>query len=216
MSDLAQRVEEMIRIIEEGQTDPVELRLTKQYRELRSALLDLKLKIDIDEMLNEILGTKIHRVSELARFLSAPDLYAKRIEEMSTRELARMVRFRQPLSHSRFARAHLEEAFARVLRLIDAMSHGVEIEEDIPEIVIPDRLNLETEEAISEAELRRIERLVPSEGSIPLRELVASSDLVEFIRRFLCIVILISEARVAYDPSTKSLSRDMTLLEDNT
>jgi len=207
MSDLAQRVEEMIRIVEEGHTDPVELRLTKQYRDLRNALLNLQLKIDIDEMLNQILGTKIHRVRELARFLSAPDFYARRIEKMSMRELARMVRFRQPLSHSRLTRARLEEAFAKVLRLIDAMSHGVEVEEDIPEIVIPDRLDLETEEAISEAELQRIEQLIPSDGSVPLRELVAVRNLVVFIRRFLCVVILISEGRVHYDPDTRTLSR---------
>ncbi|MHA1944403.1 MAG: hypothetical protein ACW96M_08410, partial [Candidatus Thorarchaeota archaeon] len=64
---LAMRVFEMVHAVRSGEIDPLELRLTEAYKELQNLASKIDSRIDIDEMLNEILSTKVHRVQELAR-----------------------------------------------------------------------------------------------------------------------------------------------------
>ena len=77
MSDsesLAEQVFKMIQAVRSGEIDSLEFRLTDSYKELQKLAASIDHRIDIDEMLNEVLSAKVNRVQELARVLAAPDI----------------------------------------------------------------------------------------------------------------------------------------------
>ena len=81
---LAEKVYEIVQSARSGEIDPLEIRLTEPYRELQELVEKLDSRLDIDEMLNEVLGAKVNRVQELARVLASPEVYVARLKGKST------------------------------------------------------------------------------------------------------------------------------------
>ena len=89
---LAESVFNMVQAVRTGEIDPLELRLTQAYKDLQELAAKIDSRIDIDEMLNEILSAKVNRVQELARILAAPEIYVNRLKGLSMRNLAKMAK----------------------------------------------------------------------------------------------------------------------------
>ncbi|TFF84777.1 hypothetical protein EU524_00230, partial [Candidatus Thorarchaeota archaeon] len=142
---LAERVLEVAEAIREGSLDPLEFRLTDAYQDLRDMAAGIDSRLDIDEMLNEILRLKVNRVEELARILASPEIYVKRIKGVPVRRLAKMMQLKQPVTFSHLEKEDLDESFTRIGKLLEAMAREPE-EESIPKMsAIPNGYSIETE-----------------------------------------------------------------------
>ena len=133
---LAESVFNMVQAVRTGEIDPLELRLTQAYKDLQELAAKIDSRIDIDEMLNEILSAKVNRVQELARILAAPEIYVNRLKGLSMRNLAKLVTLKQPVVIGHLEQDSLGESLNRVVALIEAMSREPP-EDPIPFVVTP-------------------------------------------------------------------------------
>ncbi|MFW9926273.1 MAG: hypothetical protein ACFFDM_05840 [Candidatus Thorarchaeota archaeon] len=201
---LAMRVFEMVQAARSGDIDPLELRLTDAYKELQDLAAKIDSRIDIDEMLNEILSSKVSRVQELARVLAAPEIYVSKLKGKSSRELAKLLTPRQPVIIGHIEHSSLDVALERVVQLIDAMSREP-IEDPIPKITdLPNGYALETEDSVFLEDLEKFLRTI-NNGRVNFDELVMSEELDVFLMQFLYVVILVSKGRLYYDPETREV-----------
>ncbi|MFW9808314.1 MAG: hypothetical protein ACFFE6_02945 [Candidatus Thorarchaeota archaeon] len=201
---LAMRVFEMIQAARSGDIDPLELRLTEAYKELQELAAKIDSRIDIDEMLNEILSSKVNRVQELARVLAAPEIYVNKLKGRSSRELAKLLSPKQPVVIGHIEHSSLGTALERVVQIIDALSREP-VEETIPKITdLPNGYALETEESVFLEDLEKFLQTI-NNGRITFDELVMSNEFDIFLKQFLYVVILVSKGRLNYDPETREV-----------
>lgn len=202
---LAERVLEMADAIRSGEVDPLEFRLTEAYRDLKDMAASIDSRLDIDEMLNEILGVKVNRVQELARILAAPELYVEKIKSMPTRSLAKMIVWHQPITFQVLEREDMNESLTRVVNLMDAMARE-KPEDIVPEMRgLPNGFALETQDALFQEDIQRFLDTIPANKRMTLGELIASKDEDELLKNFLYAIVLISQGKLQYDSITKEV-----------
>ncbi|MFX0044238.1 MAG: hypothetical protein ACFE8Z_00175 [Candidatus Hermodarchaeota archaeon] len=201
------RVLRLAESIRSGQTDPLEVKLTPEYKELQKMAADIGKRLDIDEMLNEILGVKVSRVQELAKVLAAPELYVNRLKTIGARELAGMIAYHHPLRVSHLEPDPLERAFDRVKRLIDAMAMEPPTEKVPKMSQLPNGYTFQAEDAVLLEDAERFLSTLRTDKSVSLDEIVVSDNLEEALRRFLYVVILIASGLIEYDTETRTVIR---------
>lgn len=202
---LAKSVFNMVQAVRSGEIDPLELRLTQAYRDLQDLAAKIDDKIDIDEMLNEILSTKVDRVHELARILAAPEIYVNRLKELSMRDLAKLATSRQPVVIGYLEHDSLGNALNRVVTLIDAMSREP-IEDPVPRTTaLPNGFALETEDSVFLEDLERFLKTIKENKRTKFDDLVMNEEFDLFLKHFLYVVILVSKGRLNYDPDTREV-----------
>ena len=206
-NSLVEKVYHIVQAVRSGEMDPLEFRLTESYRELQELVSEIDSRIDIDEMLNEVLGVKVDRVQELARVLASPEIYVARLKGKSTRDLAKLLRVRQPISVSHLEVDSLNNSLERVVQLIESMSREPP-EEKVPKITeLPNGFALETEDAVFIEDLERFLEAIPFDGKVIFDEIVESKEFDVFLKNFLYIIILVSRGRLYYNPVTRQLWR---------
>jgi hypothetical protein len=210
MSDdysLAKGVFDMVQAVRAGEIDPLELRLTQAYRDLQLLSERIDKRIDIDEMLNEILSAKVDRVQELARILAAPEVYVSRIKEVPVRHLSKMVTSKQPVLIGHLEHESLVNALNRVVTLIDAMAREPP-EDSVPQITsLPNGYTLETEDSVFLDDLERFLATIPEGSKMKFNDLVMHDEFESFLKNFLYVVILVSKGRLQYNPETREVWR---------
>ncbi|MHA1577586.1 MAG: hypothetical protein ACTSU3_09520, partial [Candidatus Thorarchaeota archaeon] len=188
---------------------PLEIRLTDAYRELQELVEKLDSRLDIDEMLNEVLGTKVDRVQELARVLASPEIYIARLKGKSTKKLAKLLVQKQPVVIGHLGHSSLGGSLERVLQLIDALSKEPP-EEKIPEMTpLPNGFALDTEDSIFMEDLEKFLTVIPSEGKVIFDNIVESDEFDLFLKRFLYVIILVSRGRLLFNPVTREIWRPL-------
>jgi len=213
---LAKSVFNMVQAVRSGEIDPLEIRLTQAYRDLQDLAAKIDDKIDIDEMLNEILSTKVDRVHELARILAAPEIYVNRLKELSMRDLAKLATSRQPVVIGHLEHDSLGNALNRVVTLIDAMSREP-IEDPIPKTTaLPNGFALETEDSVFLEDLERFLTTIKENKRTKFDDLVMNEEFDLFLMHFLYVVILVSKGRLHYDPDTRDVWRPSVSEIDST
>ena len=202
---LAESVFNMVQAVRSGEIDPLELRLTQAYKDLQELAAKIDKRIDIDEMLNEILSTKVNRVQELARILAAPEVYVSRLKELSMRELAKLTIQKQPVVIGHLEQDSLGDALNRVVALIDAMSREPP-KDSIPKVTsLPNGFALDTEDSVFLEDLERFLATIPEDRRTKFVDLVMNEEFELFLKHFLYVVILVSKGRLHYDPETREV-----------
>lgn len=203
---LAEQVFKMIQAVRSGDIDPLDVRLTEAYKELQELAAKIDSRIDIDEMLNEILSTKVHRVQELARVLAAPEIYINRVKGKSTRELAKLMTPSQPVIIGQLEHTVLGQSLERVVQLIDAMSREPP-EDPVPDVKeLPNGYVLDTEDSVFLEDLERFLQTFGN-GRVTFEDIVKSEEFDVFLKQFLYVVILVSRGQLNYDPETRQVWR---------
>ncbi len=196
--ELLSKIQKVVRAVEKGEMDPLDIGLSEAYHDLRALAADVKPKLDIDEMLNDLLGVKISRVQELARILSAPEIYVSRLKELKPRQVSKLIAYKQPLKMTRLSHSSLTESLSRVMQHLDALSR-VATEEKIPELSgLPDDFKFVSEDSVFLEDLRRYLKKIPRKKRIPIADIIDAKDFDLFLRHFLYIVVLISRGDVEY------------------
>ena len=204
---LAEKVYEILQAARSGDIDPLELRLTEPYRELQELAEKLDSRLDIDEMLNEVLSAKVNRVQELARVLASPEVYVARLKGKSTKQLARLLVQKQPITIGHLEHASLGGSLARVVQLIEALSKEPP-EDKIPEMTpLPNGFALDTEDSVFMEDLDRFIKTVPLDGKVIFDDIVENDEFDVFLKRFLYVIILVSRGRLLYNPVTREIWR---------
>lgn len=201
---LAMRVFDMVQTVRSGDIDPLELRLTTAYKELQELASKIDIRIDIDEMLNEVLSSKVIRVQELARVLAAPEIYVNRLKGQSTSDLAKLLTPKQPVIIGHLEHTSLGIALDRVVQLIDAMAREPPVD-PIPKITdLPDGYTLETEDSVFLEDLEKFLQTI-NNGKTKFDDLIESDEFDVFLMQFLYVVILVSKGRLSYNPETREI-----------
>ena len=204
---LAKSVYIMVQSVRAGEIDPLELRLTQAYRDLQELAAKIDRRIDIDEMLNEILSTKVSRVQELARILAAPEVYVNRLKELSMRDLSKLVTLKQPVVIGHLEQDSLGNALNRVVAFIDAMSKE-QPEDAVPSMSsLPNGFAFDTEDAVFLEDLERFLEKISDVEKIKFEDLVMNEEFEIFLKHFLYVVILVSKGSLRYDPETREVWR---------
>jgi hypothetical protein len=205
--DLAEQVLAVAEAIREGEMNPLEFRLTQAYQDLRVMAAEIDSRIDIDEMLNEILGIKVSKVQELARILASPELYVERIKGMNSRQLAQLLVYKQPVTFSHLQKGTLDDAFTRIGNLLEAMTRESK-QDEVPRMSgIPDGYAIETEDTVFLEDLRRFLESIPEEKKTDFGQLIEDEDFDMFLKRFLYLVVLISRGELGFDKETRQVWR---------
>jgi len=206
---LAARVYEIVQAARSGEIDPLELRLTESYRELKELVARIDSRIDIDEMLNEVLGAKVNRVQELARVLASPEVYVARLKEKSMRDIARLLTQRQPVVIGHLERLSLNESLDRIVQFIDAMAREAP-QDQVPKMSgLPHGFALETEDTVFMEDLEKFLRRIPQDGKVIFDEIIESAEFDIFLKHFLYVILLVSQGRLLYNPATRQLRRSL-------
>ena len=204
---LAEKVYEIVQAARSGEVDPLEIRLTESYRELQELAEKLDSRIDIDEMLNEVLSAKVNRVQELARVLASPEVYVARLKGKSTKQLARLLVQKQPITIGHLEHASLGGSLARVVQLIEALSKEPP-EDKIPEMTpLPNGFTLDTEDSVFMEDLDRFLKTIPLDDKVIFDDIVENEEFDIFLKNFLYVIILVSRGRLLYNPVTRELWR---------
>ncbi|MGY5852616.1 MAG: hypothetical protein RTU92_03530 [Candidatus Thorarchaeota archaeon] len=205
--ELAKRVHQMAESVQAGETNPLDLSLGESYRDLQETSGDLRTKIDIDEMLNDVLSAKISRVQEIARILQAPELYVSRLAKLKARQLAKMMSYHQPVVFTRLNPTSLSSALQRMMALREALDK--EQPEDIPPIMsgIPDDYVFQSEDSVFIRDLEEFTAGIAKGEKIEFAKLIDSEDVDEFLKRFLYVVVLISKGILVFDEKNKTVVR---------
>jgi len=206
-ASLAERVFELVQAIRSSQIDPLELRLTDSYRELQELVADVDNRIDIDEMLNEVLGVKVTKVQELARVLASPEVYIAKLRGKSAKSLAKLLKVKQPVIINRFEQGALSSSLDRIIQLIDSMSKEYPDEVAPKTSDLPNGFALQTEDAVFLEDLERFIETIPFDGKVIFDDIVESKEFEVFLKNFLYIIILVSRGRLHYNPITRQLWR---------
>jgi hypothetical protein len=208
-TSLAERVFEIVRIARSGEVDPLEIRLTDAYRELKELVAQIDSRLDIDEMLNEVLSAKVNRVQELARVLASPEIYVSRLKQMSSRNLAKLMTTKQPLVINHLERDTLNESLERIVQFIDAMSREPQ-KDTAPRIsAIPNGFAFETEDAVFLEDIEQFLSTIPLDGKVIFDSVIESEEFDLFLKYFLYVIILVSQGRLVYNPVTRQLWRPL-------
>ncbi|TFG32437.1 hypothetical protein EU527_10170 [Candidatus Thorarchaeota archaeon] len=203
--NLTERVYEIVQAVRSGNIDPLELRLTDSYKELQELIAELDNRIDIDEMLNEVLGVKVSRVQELARVLASPEIYVARLKGKSTRDLAKLLSVRQPVIFNHLEHDSLNGSLERIVQLIDAMSREPP-EEIVPDTSgLPNGFALETEDAVFMEDIEKFLESIPFKGKVIFDDIVENKEFDVFLKNFLYIIILVSRGQLHFNPVTRQL-----------
>lgn len=206
-SELANKILEIAEAVRTGEIDPLELRLTEAYRELRLLASKVEERVDIDEMLNEVLGAKVTRVEELARILAAPELYANIVKKTSPRALAKMIAYWHPLTIGHLDHGPMMRSMERLMEFIDQLA------KEPPEEIVPDQQALDedyafaTEDAVFLEDLELFAATLPEGKRVSLEEAIETKNIDEFLRRFLYVVVLISRGEVEYFLESKEIMK---------
>ncbi|MHA2198931.1 MAG: hypothetical protein ACXABN_03585 [Candidatus Thorarchaeota archaeon] len=212
---LAEQVFKMVQAVRSGEIDPLEIRLTNAYKDLQELAAKIDSRIDIDEMLNEVLSTKVARVQELARVLAAPEIYVNRLKGKSTRELARLLTPCQPLTIDQLEHKALGQSLERIVHLIDALSREP-TEDPVPKVSeLPNGYALDTEDSVFLEDLERFLQKFGN-GRVIFDEIVESDEFDVFLKQFLYVVILVSRGQLNYDPETREVWRPSIAEIDST
>jgi hypothetical protein len=206
---LAARVYEIVQAARSGEIDPLELRLTDSYRELKELAARIDSRLDIDEMLNEVLGAKVDRVQELARVLASPEVYVARLKEKSMRDIARLLVQKQPVVIGHLERPSLNESLDRIVQFIDALTREAP-QDKVPKMSgLPNGFTLETEDTVFMEDLEKFLARIPQDGKSIFDEIIESTEFDVFLKHFLYVIILVSQGRLLYNPATRELRRPL-------
>lgn len=208
-TSLAIRVFEIVKLVRSGEIDTLEIRLTDAYRELKELAARIDSRIDIDEMLNEVLSAKVNRVQELARILASPEVYVARLKEKSTRDLAKMLYRQQPVVTNHLEQDSLNESLERIVRFIDALSQEAPEEKPPAVTELPNGFAIETEDAVFMEDVERFLTTIPLEGKVVFDRVIENEDFDIFLKHFLYTIILVSQGRLLYNPITRQLWRPL-------
>jgi len=204
---LAEKVYQIVQTARSGDIDPLEIRLLEPYKELQVLVEKLDSRIDIDEMLNEILSSKVNRVQELARVLASPEVYVARLKGKSTKQLARLLVEHQPVVIGHLEHESLGGSLERVVQLIEALSKEPP-EDKIPEMTpLPKGFALDTEDSVFLEDLDRFLKTIPNDGKVIFDNIVDNVEFDIFLKHFLYIIILVSKGRLLYNPMTREIWR---------
>ena len=204
---LAEKVYQIVQTARSGNIDPLEIKLLDSYKELQALVEKLDSRIDIDEMLNEILSSKVNRVQELARVLASPEVYVARLKGKSTKQLARLLVERQPVVIGHLEHESLGGSLERVVQLIEALSKEPP-EDKIPEMTpLPKDFALDTEDSVFLEDLERFLNTIPEKGKVVFDIIVENEEFDIFLKHFLYVIILVSKGRLQYNPITREIWR---------
>lgn len=205
--DLTKRILKIVESIQSKDKDPLDFRLSEAYQELRTITADVDSRIDIDVMLNEILGAKVSRIQELARVLAAPELYVSRIEGMNLRDLGKLMCYRHPVRLSRLGHQELTQSMERMTQLHEAMTKE-KPEDLIPKMSgVPDDFIFESEDSIYLEDLEKFALEIPMNEPIQIETLVMDEDFDVFLKHFLFVVVLVSRGILTYDNETRVVTK---------
>jgi hypothetical protein len=201
MSGIKTFAETILRIAESvrsGKIDPLEIQLTPEYKKLQVITAEVSSRLDIDEMLNEVLEAKVNKVQELARVLASPELYVAKLKTLSARDLAGMIAYHHPIAIVHLDHSTLDRSSIRIKEFIDKL--GMEPPEDrIPAIApLPNGYTFPSEDAILIEDAQEFGAGIPIGKKIPVDDIILNEDFEEFLRRFLYLVILISKGTLQY------------------
>ena len=204
---LAEKVYQIVQTARSGNIDPLEIKLLDSYKELQALVEKLDSRIDIDEMLNEILSSKVNRVQELVRVLASPEVYVARLKGKSTKQLARLLVERQPVVIGHLEHESLGGSLERVVQLIEALSKEPP-EDKIPEMTpLPKDFALDTEDSVFLEDLERFLNTIPEKGKVVFDIIVENEEFDIFLKHFLYVIILVSKGRLQYNPITREIWR---------
>ncbi len=199
---LARDAKEMVEAIDSGRADPLQFSLANPYQTLRSLRTGLPIRVTIDETLNEVLKAKVSRVQELTRVLTTPEALVEIVKQLPPREMARLVRYKRPVTVSKMTYQGLSRSLERIIRAI-ASQVVPDVDEPTPEILErPTEFVFEVEEPIPAAKIDSFLDMLPYDEPVSVHSLLRSVDVDELLERFLIIIILISRGRIEYDPQT--------------
>lgn len=211
MSGIEAFAETILRIAESvrsGKVDPLEIQLTPEYQKLQKLTAEVSSRLDIDEMLNEVLGAKVNKVQELARVLASPELYVARLKTLSARDLAGMIVYHHPIGIVHLDHSTLDRSSIRIKEFIDKL--GMEPPEDrIPAIApLPNGYTFPSEDAILIEDAQEFGAGIPVGKKIPVDDIILNEDFEEFLKRFLYLVILISKGTFQYNLEDRTVVRE--------
>jgi hypothetical protein len=211
VSEIKTFAENVLRIAESvrsGKVDPLEIKLTPEYRKLQKISAKVGTRVDIDEMLNEVLGAKVNKVQELARVLASPELYVAKIKTLSARELAGLTVYHHPVAIAHLDHSALDRSSIRIKQFIDKL--GMEPpEERVPTIApLPNGYTFPSEDAILLEDAQEFGEGIPGGERIPVDDIILNEDFEEFLRRFLYLVILISRGTLQYNVEDRTVVRE--------
>jgi hypothetical protein len=193
--------------VENGRLNPLEVPLTEAYQDLRQLSAEVDSRLAIDEMLNEILGSKILKVQELARILAAPELYVSRLKDITPRELGRLVVYKQPVKMTHLGHDGLTSALNRVIQHLEALSKEYP-PDNVPEMTgVPDDYKFSSEDSVFLVDLDKYTKKIPRRRKIPIDKLLDCDDFDLFLKRFLYVVVLISRGELEYFQETREVIR---------
>lgn len=204
---LLSKVQKLVESVEKGDMDPLDVGLSEAYRDLRELSAEVDSRIDIDEMLNEILGSKIIRVQELARILAAPELYVNKLKGLKPLEISSLIVYKQPLKMTRLTHDTLSKSLDRVNQHLDALSKELP-EEKIPEMSgIPEDFRFTSEDSVFLVDLEKYLKRIPRKKRVSVSNLLDKDDFDIFLKQFLYIVVLISRGDLEYYEEAKEILR---------
>jgi len=204
---LAEKVYQIVQAARSGDVDPLEIRLLESYKELQELVEKLDSRIDIDEMLNEVLGSKVNRVQELARVLASPEVYVARLKGKSTKQLAKLLVEKQPVVIGHLEYESLGGSLERVVQLIEALAKEPPADK-IPEMTpLPRDFALDTEDSVFIEDLERFLNTFPEVGKVIFDKIVENEEFDIFLKHFLYVIILVSKGRLVYNPVTREIWR---------
>ncbi|MFW9967119.1 MAG: hypothetical protein ACFFEA_08190 [Candidatus Thorarchaeota archaeon] len=210
MSKIEVFAESILRIadaVRSGEVNPLEIQLTPEYKKLQDIKAEVGSRLDIDEMLNEVLGAKVSKVQELARVIASPELYISKLRTLSVRDFARMIVYHHPIGIGHLDHSTLDRSAFRIRKFIEKL--GTEAPEDrIPTITpLPNGYTFPSQDAILLEDAIAFGDGIPMDQRIPLEEIILNEDFDEFLRRFLYIVILISKGIIQYNHEDRTIVR---------
>jgi hypothetical protein len=205
--DLAQEVLNILETIRIGEVDPLDFQLVDSYKRLQQLISDTEDKLQIDEMLNEVLGSKVLRIQELAKILTSPELYVEKLKTFKTKQLAKLATYRHPIVLHNFNYNSLSKSFQRVTSLIDSLNKPIP-EEQIPSLTtLPKDFAFQSEDPLLIENLKRFLKTLPKRRDIQIDQVLNCVDFDEFLRRFLYVILVISKGMVEYNPQTRRFRR---------
>lgn len=205
--DLAQEVLSILQTIRTGDMDPLDYHLVHAYRKLQELILDTEDKLQIDEMLNEVLGSKVLRIQELARILSSPELYVEKLKTFNTKQLAKLCVYNRPVALHHLDHNSMTRSLHKVTSLIDSLQKVIPEEDMLRTSTLPTDFTFYSEDPLLIENLKKFVSTFPKRKSVRMEELLNCLEFEEFLRRFLYIVLIISKGMAEYNPNTRELRR---------
>jgi hypothetical protein len=205
--DLGREVLTILETVRIGEVDPLDYQLVNAYRKLQELIIETEDKLRIDEMLNEVLGSKILRIQELARILTSPELFVEKLKLFRTKKLAKLATYRNPVVLRHFNYDSLSKSLQKVTSLIDSLHKSIP-EEQIPETsTLPPDFVFQSEDPLLIENLKRFVSTLPKRKSVRIEQILDCLEFEEFLRRFLYVILVIDKGMVEYNPQARELRR---------